>query len=271
MSIHIRNHVHLVGAGPATVIFVHGFGCDQTMWRALVPMLSKRYRVITFDLVGSGESDRHAYDRARYATLDGYAVDLNEIVDACAIGPTVVVGHSVGAMIALLATIAAPSRFAAQVMISPTPSFLNDGGYVGGFTRNEMDELLALMETDFGDWANHLAPAIMGAPNQPELGRELARSFARNDPAIARQFARATFLADHRADLARSSVPALILQCTDDLLVPREVGDYLLRHLPNATLQWIDNVGHCPHVSASSATGQAIEAYLDEMLARVPL
>jgi sigma-B regulation protein RsbQ len=268
MSIQIRNNVHLVGAGPATVVFIHGFGCDQTMWRALVPAFAARYRVITFDLVGSGESDRAAYDRARYASLNGYCADLLEIVDAYASGPTVLVGHSVGAMIGLLATIAAPARFAAQVMVSPSPSFLNEGDYVGGFTRTEMDELLTLMDTSFDDWASYLAPAIMGAPDRPELGRELARSFSRNDPAIARQFARVAFLADHRADLARSSVPALVLQSSDDLIVPREVGHYMLRHLPNATLQLIDNIGHCPHVSASGATGQAIGAYVDRILGR---
>jgi sigma-B regulation protein RsbQ len=268
MSIQIRNNVHIVGTGPASIVFIHGFGCDQTMWRALVPAFSSRYRVVTFDLVGSGESDRAAYDRTKYATLDGYAADLIDIVDAYASGPTVLVGHSVGAMIGLLATIADPARFAAQIMIGPSPSFLNEGDYVGGFTRAEMDELLSLMETSFGDWANYLAPALMGAPDRPELGRELARSFARNDPAIARQFARATFLADHRADLARSSVPALVLQSTDDLIVPREVGDYMLRHMPNATLQLIDNVGHCPHVSASGVTGKAARAYIDRTLGR---
>jgi sigma-B regulation protein RsbQ len=267
MSIKTRNNVHVAGTGPATVIFTHGFGCDHTMWRLLAPVFAARYRAVTYDLVGSGQSDRMAYDRSKYATLRGYAADLIEIADTYAAGPVVLVGHSVGAMIGLLATIAAPEKFSAQVMVGPSPSFLNDGDYNGGFNRTELDELLALMDSNFVEWSNYLAPAIMGAPDRPDLGRDLARSFRHNDPAIARQFARATFCADHRADLPRSSVPALVLQCSDDLIVPREVGDYMLRHLPNATLEIIDNVGHCPHVSAPSASGRAIGGFIDRMLA----
>lgn len=262
MSIQIRNNVHIAGSGPATVIFTHGFGCDQSMWHSLAQVFASRYRTICYDLVGSGESDRLAYDRSKYASLHGYAQDLIEIADVYASGPVVLVGHSVGAMIGLLATIDAPGRFTAQVMVGPSPSFINDGDYNGGFTRDELDELLSLMDSNFVDWSNYLAPAIMGAPDRPELGRELARSFRRNDPAIARQFARTTFYADHRADLPRSTVPALILQCSDDLIAPREVGEYMLRHLPNATLAVIDNVGHCPHVSAPSAIGQAIQGFI---------
>jgi sigma-B regulation protein RsbQ len=166
----------------------------------------------------------------------------------------------------MLAGIEAPHRFAAQVMVGPSPRYLNDGDYIGGFNREELDELMTLMDTNFDEWANYLAPAIMGAPDRPELGRDLARAFCRNDPAIARHFARVTFLCDHRADLARSTTPTLILQCSDDLIVPREVGEYMARHLPNSTLQIIDNVGHCPHISAPSESGQAIEAFLGKAL-----
>jgi sigma-B regulation protein RsbQ len=267
MSIQIRNNVHVAGAGPATIIFSHGYGCDQTMWRSLAPAFAERFRTISFDLVGCGESDRGAYDRDKYATLHGYAADLLEIIDAFAAGPVIHIGHSVSAMIGMLAAIEAPHKFAAQVMIGPSPCFMNDGEYVGGFNREEMDELLHLMDSSFDDWANYLAPAIMGAPDRPELGRELARAFCRNDPAMARHFARVTFLSDHRADLMQSSVPALILQCSDDLVVPREVGEYLARHLPNSTLQVIDNVGHCPHISAPSTSARAIEAFLGKTLA----
>jgi len=262
MSIQTRNNVHIAGAGPATVIFTHGFGCDQSMWRSLAHVFASRYRIITYDLVGSGESDRLAYDRSKYASLHGYAQDLIEIADAYADGPVMLVGHSVGAMIGLLATIDAPGKFTAQVMVGPSPSFINDGDYTGGFTRDELDELVALMDSNFVDWSNYLAPAIMGAPDRPELGRELARSFRSNDPSIARQFARATFYADHRADLPKSTVPALILQSSNDLIAPRAVGDYMLRHLPNATLEIVDNVGHCPHVSAPSTVGQAIHGFI---------
>jgi sigma-B regulation protein RsbQ len=266
MSIQIRNKVHFSGSGPATLVFAHGFGCDQTMWRSLAPTFAERFRTVSYDLVGSGESDRFAYDRDRYATLHGHAADLLEIVDGFASGPVVFVGHSVSAMIGMLAAIEAPHKFAAQVMIGPSPCFLNDGDYTGGFNQQELDELLTLMEVNFDEWASYLAPAVMGAPDRPELGRELARAFCRNDPAIARHFARVTFLSDHRADLARSSVPTLVLQCSDDLIVPRDVGDYLARHLPNSTLHVIDNVGHCPHISAPDASARAIDAFLGKAL-----
>jgi sigma-B regulation protein RsbQ len=266
MSIQIRNNVNLAGEGPATVIFAHGFGCDQTMWRSLAPAFAQRFRTISFDLVGSGDSDRNAYDRARYATLHGYAADLLEIIDGFATGPVIHIGHSVSATVGMLAAIEAPHKFAAQVMIGPSPSYLNDGDYVGGFNREDLDELMALMDDRFDDWANYLAPAIMGAPDRPELGHDLARSFCRNDPAIARHFARVCFLSDHRADLCKSSVPALVLQCSDDLIAPRDVGAYVARHLPNSILQIIDNVGHCPHISAPSESAQAIEAFLVKAL-----
>jgi sigma-B regulation protein RsbQ len=267
LSIQIRNNVHIAGTGPATVIFTHGFGCEQSMWRALAPVFASRFRTVTYDLVGSGASDRTAYDRSKYANLHGYAADLLDIVDTYSAGPVILVGHSVGAMIGLLATIEAPEKFAAQAMVGPSPCFFNDGDYVGGFNRDELDELIALMDSNFVDWSNYLAPAIMGAPDRPELGRDLARSFRDNDPAIARQFARVTFYADHRADLPRSNVPALILQCSDDLIVPREVGAYMLRHMPRARLKIIDNVGHCPHVSAPSACGLAIQGFIEKALA----
>ncbi len=244
------------------MVFAHGFGCDQTMWRFIAPAFATRCRTILFDLVGSGRSDLSAYDRDKYATLHGHAADVLEILDAYTDAPVVFVGHSVSAMIGLLATIAAPGRFAAQVMVGPSPCFVNDGDYVGGFNREDIDILLETMEANFEGWSERVAPMIMGAPSRPELSKELIDSFCRNDPAIAKHFGRVTFLADHRADLPRSTVPALIMQCSDDLIVPREVGDYLLAHLPNSTLVAIDNVGHCPHLSAPTASSRAIEKFL---------
>ena len=267
MSLQIRNNVRLAGDGPATLVFVHGYGCDQTMWRSLAPAFASRYRTLVFDLVGSGDSDRFAYDRGKYDTLHGYVADLLELMDAFVAGPALVVGHSIGATIAMLATIAAPGRFAGQVMVGPSPCFMNDGDYAGGFSTAEMDQLLMLMDTHFNDWASYLAPAIMGAPDRPELGRALARSFCRNDPAIARHFARTAFLSDHRADVPKTRVPALVLQCSDDLIVPRGVGDWLLAHLPDATLHVIDNVGHCPHISAPDASARAMQAFVENALA----
>jgi len=268
MSVQFRNNVHVTGSGSTTMVFVHGFGCDQTMWRHLVPAFADRYRIVLYDLVGSGHSDWSAYDRAKYGSLHGHATDLLEVLDACVAGPTVVVGHSVGASIALLATVAAPERFRAQVLVGPSPCYVNHGDYIGGFNREDIAGLLDAMEQNFTDWAHRMAPAIMGAPNQPELGKELTRSFCRNDPSIARHFARVTFQSDIRADVARSTIPALILQCSDDLIVPREVGDWLHRHLAHSVLRVIDNVGHCPHLSAPTASSVAIETFLARALCR---
>jgi sigma-B regulation protein RsbQ len=266
MSAKIRNNVRITGDGAATMVFAHGFGCDQTMWRFLAPAYGERFRTITFDLVGSGGSDLAAYDRDKYGTLHGYADDLVEILDECATGPVVFVGHSVSTMIGMLATIKAPERFAAQVMVGPSPCYINDGDYTGGFSRDDIDELLETMDANFLGWSSNLAPAIMGAPERPELRQELTDSFCRNDPEIAKHFARTTFLSDHRADVPKSTVPALILQCSDDIVAPRPVGDYLHRHLPRSTLHVIENVGHCPHMSAPTASSRAIDAFLARTL-----
>ncbi len=262
MDIQQRNNVHVVGTGAVTMVFAHGFGCDQHMWRLLAPQFEDRFRVLTFDLVGSGNSDLAAYDVQKYASLHGYVADLLEIIDAFAQGPVIFVGHSVSSMIGLLATIASPERFAAQIMIGPSPCYVNDADYTGGFMREDIDELLATVESNYLGWSSAMAPAIMGAPQQPELSVELTNSFCRTDPDIAKHFARVTFLSDHRADLPKSQVPALILQCSDDLIAPMSVGEYMHRMLPRSTLSVIENVGHCPHLSAPSASSAAMEAFL---------
>ena len=266
MSTKIRNNVHVTGQGAATMVFTHGFGCDQTMWRFLVPSFQEHFRVITYDLTGSGGSDLSAYDRATYSSLHGHADDLVEIVDEFATGPVIFVGHSVGAMIGMLASIAAPHRFVAQVMVGPSPCYINDGDYVGGFSRSAIHELLDTMEDNYISWSQNLAPAIMGAPNRPELREELTNSFCRNDPEIARHFACVTFLSDHREDVPKSTVPALILQCTDDLIAPRPVGEWLHRQLAHSHLVLVENVGHCPHMSAPTASTRAIDVFLAQTL-----
>jgi sigma-B regulation protein RsbQ len=266
MSVKIRNNVHVSGQGVTTMVFAHGFGCDQTMWRFLTPSYQGRFRTITYDLVGCGGSDLSAYDRSRYASLHGYADDLLDIIDEFATGPVVFVGHSVSTMIGMLATIASPERFAAQVMVGPSPCYVNDGDYIGGFSRGDIDELLETMEANYLGWSESLAPAIMGVPDRPDLRNELTASFCRNEPNIARHFAGVTFLSDHRADVPKSTVPALILQCTDDLIAPRTVGEWLHRNLPNSSLAMIENVGHCPHMSAPTASSRAIDTFLLQTL-----
>ena len=262
MDVQQRNNVRVSGSGPATVVFAHGFGCDQNMWRLLTPRFEGRFKVVLFDLVGSGQSDLSAYDRTKYATLYGYADDLSEIVERHAEGPVVFVGHSVAAMIGMLSDIDGPGRYAAQIMVSPSPCYVNDGDYVGGFTRADIDSLLETLESNYLGWSSAMAPAIMGAPGEPELGVELTNSFCRTDPEIAKHFARVTFLSDHRDQLPQLKTPTLILQCTDDLIAPRSVGTYMEGAMPKATLRLIENTGHCPHLSAPSASTDAIDDFL---------
>jgi sigma-B regulation protein RsbQ len=262
MSVQRRNNVNVSGSGPATMFFAHGFGCDQNMWRLLVPHFASRYRIVLFDLVGSGRSDLGAYDRTKYDSLQGYADDVVEIVRDFGVGPTLFVGHSVSAMIGMLAELSSPTPFAAHIMVGPSPHYINDDGYVGGFSRGDIEGLLATLENNYLGWSSTMAPAIMGAPEQPELGVELTNSFCRTDPEIAKQFARVTFLSDNRADLPRLKTPTLIIQCHDDLIAPVAVGEYLHRELPHSTLTVIENVGHCPHLSAPDSSVEAIDSFL---------
>lgn len=244
------------------MIFAHGYGCDQTMWGRLSPSFEDRYRIVLFDLVGCGRSDLSAYDPARYGSLQAHADDVLDILAEFSTGPAVFVGHSVSAMIGLLAGVAAPERFSAHVMIGPSPRYVNDGDYVGGFSRQDIDSLLDTLDSNYLGWASAMAPVFMGAPDQPGLTTELANSFCATDPEIARHFAKVTFLSDNRADVPRLETRALVLQCSDDVVAPRSVGEYLRDHLPDCTLRIIDNVGHCPHLSATRAIAGAMEEFL---------
>lgn len=262
MTVQRRNHVQVSGSGPATAFFAHGFGCDQTMWRLMEPAYAERFRTVKFDLVGAGKSDLTAYDPSKYSTLQGYADDVVEIIKEFGKGPAIFIGHSVSAMIGMLADLKAPSRIAAHAMISPSPCYLNQGDYFGGFERQDIDTLLNTMAHNYLAWSGTMAPIIMGAPDRPELSAELASSFCQTDPYIALQFARVTFLSDHRAELPRLHTPTLILQCSNDLIAPAAAGRYMSRVMPCATLQIIQNIGHCPHMSAPGASTDAINAFL---------
>lgn len=262
MSVKLRNNVNVSGSGPATMFFAHGFGCDQNMWRLLAPAYAKRYRVVLFDLVGSGNSDLAAYDREKYGSLQGYADDAVEIVREFGEGPALFVGHSVSAMIGMLANLEAPELFGAQLMIGPSPCYINDGDYIGGFSRGDIEGLLETLDSNYLGWSSNMAPAIMGAPDQPELGVELTNSFCRTDPEIAKQFARVTFLSDNRPELPKLTAPTLIIQCSDDIIAPMSVGEYMQRTLPRATLSVVENVGHCPHLSSPGSSARAIDAFL---------
>lgn len=265
MSVRERHNVTVEGDGPATMVFAHGFGCDQNMWRLIAPNYADRYRTLRYDLVGSGRSDLSAYDRGRHGSLRGHADDLMEIVDQFAQGLVVFVGHSVSAMIGLLAGVSRPGAIDAHVMLGPSPCYINDDDYIGGFSREDIDSLLTTMEGNYLGWSSTMAPAIMGAHEQPEFAEELTNSFCRTDPDIAAHFARVTFLSDNRADVAKLREPTLVLQCSDDIIAPVAVGHYLHRTLPNGTLRIIDNVGHCPHLTAPCASMAAMDTFLESV------
>lgn len=265
MNIAVRNNVHVVGDGQVTLLMAHGFGCDQNMWRLMVPELARRYRIVLFDYVGCGQSDIGQYDPSRYDTLEGYATDLIEVTDACGRQPNVLVGHSVSAMIGVLADKRRPGLFDAHVMIGPSPSYIDEGDYVGGFSRPDVDELLATLEGNYLGWSSHMAPAIMGAPGKPELAEELTNSFCRTDPGIAARFARATFLSNNLQDIAALSTPALIVQSTDDFIAPVAVGEYLHRTMAGSALRIVENTGHCPHLSNPEACIAALDGFLAEL------
>lgn len=258
-----RNNVKVAGRGSQPILFAHGFGCDQNMWRFVAPAFESDYKVITFDYVGAGKSDTSAYDPERYATLEGYAADVLDVVHALDLRDVIFVGHSVSSMIGVLAANSEPDRFERLILLGPSPRYVNDGpGYVGGFERKDLEGLLHMMEHNFLGWANFLAPVIMKNGTRPELGEELEASFCSTDPIIARQFAEATFFADNRADVAASKVPALIVQCADDAIAPQSVGEYLARTMPNSTYRLLDVTGHCPHLSHPKETIAALREYL---------
>ncbi len=260
----VRNNVTISGH-PAgrPLIFAHGFGCDQNMWRFVAPAFEDRYRIVLFDYVGAGASDLSAYDQERYGGLEGYAADVIEICEALDLTDVVFVGHSVSAMVGVLAAAAAPERFGALVLIGPSPRYLNDGEYVGGFTEDDIADLLASLDSNYLGWSSAMAPVIMGNADRPELGAELTASFCRTDPEIQKRFARATFLSDNRADLARVKVPALVLQCSDDVIAPDAVGEYVHRNLSGSQLVRLQASGHCPNLSAPEETAAAISSFLD--------
>ena len=258
----VRNNVTVSGDPEGRpLVFAHGFGCDKNMWRYVVPAFEDRFRTVTFDYVGAGGSDLAAYDPERYGSLAGYARDVVEICEALDLRDVVFVGHSVSSMIGLLAAHAAPERFGALVLVGPSPRYLDDGDYVGGFTEEDIEGLLTSLDSNYLGWSSAMAPVIMGNPDRPELGAELTESFCRTDPDIASRFARVTFMSDNRADLGSVRVPTLVLQCSEDVIAPPEVGEYVHQAIPGSRLVHMAATGHCPNLSAPEETIEAIRAF----------
>ena len=262
MSVIERNNVRVVGQGPRAMVFAHGFGCDQNMWRFVAPAFEQDFKTVLFDHVGAGRSDLSAYDPVKYASLSGYADDVIEICRALGLEGAVFVGHSVSAMIGILASIKAPGLFESLVLVGPSPRYINDGEYAGGFSREQIEQLLDSLADNYMGWSASMAPAIVGNPDRPELGEELTNSFCRTDPEIARAFARVTFTSDNRAELPKVRSRTLILQCQDDIIAATEVGEYVHRHVAGSEMVILDATGHCPNLSAPKEVVAAIRAFV---------
>jgi sigma-B regulation protein RsbQ len=248
--------------GGQPLLFAHGFGCDQNMWRYVAPRFEDAFQVVLFDHVGAGRSDVSNYDPIRYSSLDAYADDVVEICRELDLRDVIFVGHSVSSMIGVLAALREPDRFAKLVLVGPSARYVNDGDYVGGFSESDIEELLESLESNYLGWSSAMAPVIMGNADRPELGEELTESFCRTDPKIAGQFARTTFLSDNRSDLGRVGVPTLILQCSNDAIAPTSVGLYVADAIPDSTFVLLDATGHCPNLSAPEATADAIADFI---------
>jgi sigma-B regulation protein RsbQ len=258
----IRNNVKISGSGSRAMLFAHGFGCDQAMWRFVAPEFEDDFKVISMDHVGAGGSDLSAYDRDKYASLDGYASDIVEIGHEVSIRNGIFVGHSVSAMIGVLASLKAPEMFDTLIMVGPSPRYIDDGEYTGGFSASDIEELLGSFADNPLAWSAAMAPAIMGNSDRPELGQELAQSFCRTDPQIAHQFARTTFTSDNRGDLSRVTTQVLILQCRDDIIAGEAVGEYVRNHIDGSKLVLLDATGHCPNLSAPAEVTRAIRDFV---------
>jgi sigma-B regulation protein RsbQ len=258
-----RNNVKLSGPEEGQpMIFAHGFGCDQNMWRFVTPAFEDKYRIVLFDHVGAGQSDPSAYSRGKYESLKGYASDVLEICRELGLTRAIFVGHSVSAMIGVLAALQEPDRFERLVLVGPSPRYIDDGDYTGGFSREDIEGLLDSLDSNYLGWSSAMAPVIMGNPDRPELGSELTNSFCRTNPEIAKHFARVTFLSDNRADLPNLKVRSLILQCQDDAIAPRSVGEYVHRQIADSELVLLEATGHCPNLSAPQETIAAIQGFL---------
>ncbi|MBD1395784.1 alpha/beta hydrolase [Pontibacter sp. JH31] len=262
MSVLKRNNVTVKGKGQQPMLFAHGYGCDQNMWRFITPGFEEDYQIILFDHIGFGNSDTSSYSKENYSSLKDYAADILEICQELELKDVIFVGHSVSAIIGMLAAIMEPERFSKLVLICPSPSFINDGDYVGGFTREAIEGLLESLESDYLGWSNTIAPVIMGNLDRPELSQELAGSFCTSHKGIARDFAHLTFLSDHRKDLPLVKTDTLILQCSDDAIAPLLVGEYNHQQIQGSKLVVLEATGHCPNLSAPAETIAAMKGFL---------
>lgn len=258
-----RNNVTVLGQGEKTMMLAHGFGSNQSMFRYMAPLFEKEYRLVLFDYVGSGKSDIESYDSTKYSSLQGYVQDVFDIIDELRLENIIFVGHSISAMIGMLASIERPDAFDKLVMIGPSSRYLNDSdGYYGGFEKSDIIELLDMMEMNFVGWASYMAPMVMDGSQDPQLTKELEESFVSTAPRVAREFAEVTFFSDYRSSLSKVTIPTLIIQCSNDSVVPIQAGEYLHKHLKNSTFYLMEANGHYPHISQPKETGKIIAEFL---------
>lgn len=263
-SIIKKNNVKIIGDSQEVMLFAHGYGCDQNMWRFVTPAFSERYKIVLIDLVGSGNSDPSFYNFQKYSSLSGYADDIIEVCDSLNLKNVNLVAHSVSCMIGALAAIKRPELFKSLLMIGPSPCYINDGDYKGGFSIPEIESLSQSLESNYLGWSSSITPTIMGNADKPELTEELTNSFCRNDPERAIHFAKVTFGGDNRKDLPLVTTPTLVLQCTQDFIAPMEVGKFVHSQIKNSEFSILKATGHCPHLSAPKETIEAMQAYLFE-------
>lgn len=261
-SILERNNVKISGKGTQPMMFAHGFGCDQHSWQFITDAFENDYKIILFDYVGAGKSDLSAFDPQKYSKLEGYAEDVLDICEALNLHNAIFVGHSVSSMIGILAANKNPEYFDKLILIGPSPRYLNDEGYCGGFERSDLENLFEFMDSNYLGWSSAMAPAIMGNASRPELGEFLTTSFCTTDPEIARSFARTTFFSDNRSDLKEVKVPSLTLQCREDIIAPQQIGKFVEENMPQNTLYLMRATGHCPHISEPQETISAIKNFL---------
>jgi len=258
-----RNNVKVSGSGNQTLLFAHGFGCDQNVWRHITPAFSRDFKIVTFDYVGAGGSDLSAYSSERYGTLHGYATDILEICEELQLSDVIFVGHSVSSMIGLKAAIRQPDLFKQLIFVAPSASYINDGNYIGGFEKDDLLALFDVMDNNYLGWSSNMGPLVMGNADRPELAEELTKSFCTTNPKIAKEFARVTFFSDSRAELKALTIPSLTIQCSNDLLAPLEVGRYINNNTPLNAMTVLNATGHCPHLSAPVETTRAIAQFIE--------
>lgn len=244
-------------------MFAHGYGCDQNMWRFVYPGFEEDYKIILFDHTGAGNSDETQYSFEKYDSLEGYADDVLEICEELDLQDVILVGHSVSSMIAVIAAVKEPKLFSKLILIGPSPRYINDKDYFGGFEHSDIDELMEALDSNYLGWAGQMAPVIMGNGERPELGEELTNSFCRTNPEIAKHFARVTFLSDNRKDLPAVTVPTLVLQCSEDIIAPTQVGNYIHNAIPGSHFHQLNATGHCPNLSAPQETIEVIRDFLN--------